>query len=63
MPDRQRTTTSKPKENGAPSTPDFRNVFEERDDRLRDDIAAFRARATGSRIKKSNATPAADGNQ
>jgi hypothetical protein len=62
MPDRRRTTTSKPKEDGAPSTPDFRNVFEERDDRLRDDIAAFRARATG-RIKKSNATPATDDNQ
>jgi hypothetical protein len=62
MPDRQRTTTSKPEENDAPSTPDFRNVFEECDDRLRHDIATFRARDTG-RIKQSNTTPDTDGDQ
>jgi hypothetical protein len=62
MTDRQRTTIRKPKETGAASTPDFENVFEERDDRLRDEIAAYRSRAAG-RVKQSNTTPVTDGDQ
>jgi hypothetical protein len=44
MTDHQRTTTDRPAAAPKPLAQDFENVYAERDDQLRNDIAAFRAR-------------------
>jgi hypothetical protein len=62
MKDRRPTTISRPKEEHTRLIPGFENVFEERDDKLRDDIAAFRARA-GDPTTHSARTPTTDDDQ
>jgi hypothetical protein len=62
MADSQRTTTSNRKEQLERATPSFENVFEERDNRLRDEIAAFNLKARYP-TTHATTTPATGGDQ
>jgi hypothetical protein len=53
MKDPKRTTISRPKEEHTRLIPGFENVYEERDDRLRDDIASFRHKAEDITTRRS----------